>query len=48
MLHLNFLFLTLTFSALRAPRRRYSSGGEEDGWSHGLQRVSHQSSQRFI
>uniref|UniRef100_A0A9J8CGE1 Actin binding LIM protein family, member 3 n=1 Tax=Cyprinus carpio carpio TaxID=630221 RepID=A0A9J8CGE1_CYPCA len=24
--------------SLRAPRRRYSSGGEEDGWSHGLQR----------
>uniref|UniRef100_A0A8C1IGV5 Actin binding LIM protein family, member 3 n=1 Tax=Cyprinus carpio TaxID=7962 RepID=A0A8C1IGV5_CYPCA len=25
--------------SLRAPRRRYSSGGEEDGWSHGLQRI---------
>lgn len=33
------LSLTLSGSALRAPRRRYSSGGEEDGWSHGLQRV---------
>ncbi|XP_055034918.1 actin-binding LIM protein 3 isoform X4 [Misgurnus anguillicaudatus] len=25
--------------SLRAPRRRYSSGGEEDGWGHGLQRI---------
>ncbi|XP_051514294.1 actin-binding LIM protein 3-like [Myxocyprinus asiaticus] len=25
--------------SLRAPRRRYSSGGEEDGWSHGLHRI---------
>uniref|UniRef100_A0A4W4E1Z4 Actin binding LIM protein family, member 3 n=1 Tax=Electrophorus electricus TaxID=8005 RepID=A0A4W4E1Z4_ELEEL len=24
---------------LRVPRRRFSSGGEEDGWNHGLQRI---------
>uniref|UniRef100_W5KIT2 Actin binding LIM protein family, member 3 n=1 Tax=Astyanax mexicanus TaxID=7994 RepID=W5KIT2_ASTMX len=24
--------------SLRVPRRRFSSGGEEDGWNHGLQR----------
>ncbi|XP_072295896.1 actin-binding LIM protein 3 isoform X7 [Eucyclogobius newberryi] len=26
--------------AYRAPRRRYSTGGDEEGWSRGLQRVS--------
>ncbi|XP_049339845.1 actin-binding LIM protein 3 isoform X4 [Astyanax mexicanus] len=25
--------------SLRVPRRRFSSGGEEDGWNHGLQRI---------
>lgn len=25
--------------AYRAPRRRFSTGGEEEGWSHGLQRI---------
>ncbi|KAJ0050091.1 hypothetical protein NL108_011850 [Boleophthalmus pectinirostris] len=25
--------------AYRAPRRRYSTGGDEEGWSHGLQRI---------
>uniref|UniRef100_A0A673GHR3 Actin-binding LIM protein 3-like n=1 Tax=Sinocyclocheilus rhinocerous TaxID=307959 RepID=A0A673GHR3_9TELE len=37
--HTRFLSQFLSLSALRAPRRRYSSGGEEDGWSHGLQRI---------
>uniref|UniRef100_A0A8C6TI35 Actin binding LIM protein family, member 3 n=1 Tax=Neogobius melanostomus TaxID=47308 RepID=A0A8C6TI35_9GOBI len=25
--------------AYRAPRRRFSTGGDEEGWSHGLQRI---------
>ncbi|KAJ0002379.1 hypothetical protein NQD34_007528 [Periophthalmus magnuspinnatus] len=26
-------------SSPKAPRRRYSTGGDEEGWSHGLQRI---------
>nr|XP_021336719.1 actin-binding LIM protein 3 isoform X3 [Danio rerio] len=35
----DYSYYTSSPKSLRAPRRRYSSGGEEDGWSHGLQRI---------
>ncbi|XP_056625541.1 actin-binding LIM protein 3 isoform X4 [Triplophysa dalaica] len=37
--HSDYYHNTSSPKSLRAPRRRYSSGGEEDGWSHGLQRI---------
>lgn len=35
----DYSYYTSSPKSLRAPRRRYSSGGEEDGWSHSLQRI---------
>lgn len=33
------LFYLFSLSAYRMPRRRFSTGGDEESWSHGLQRV---------